>query len=161
MVQIINGLSQRSEMHCVNIFLPEKEQRRKERKMRKELLIRGQLIKDINIKYLLSSNQHSRIKGLLCNIRHDRIQGTAHVLTANKPKSSPMRTSADNYADKCRYCQQKHWRDECTKYRTISERKQQLKDSCFKCLKIGHEARRKMCLYHLMKWYLCRQQPRI
>ncbi len=138
-------------------------------------------------------------------------KGTAHVLTANKPKSSPMSKSTENYADKCRYCQQKHWSDECTKYRTISERRQQLKDSCFKCLKIGHEAseckrggrtctycgemnkhhrslcpkkfrikesmsqlaneisrrtmriksQRKMCLYHLMKWYLCRQQPRI
>ena len=37
-----------------------------------------------------------------------------------------------------RYCEKRHWSDECPKYRTVSERKRQLKDSCYKCLKAGH-----------------------
>ena len=32
----------------------------------------------------------------------------------------------------------KKWSDECIKYSTIEERKKQLKESCFKCLKVGH-----------------------
>lgn len=44
----------------------------------------------------------------------------------------------NGYSDKCRYCQNRHWSDECTKYRTLEERKKQLKDCCFKCLKKGH-----------------------
>ena len=41
----------------------------------------------------------------------------------------------------CRYCSSNHWSDECQKYRSIEERKRQLKGSCFKCLKEGHYTR--------------------
>jgi len=47
----------------------------------------------------------------------------AHVLTVAKNKQQQTRTPAESYADKCRYCQQNHWSDECGKYRTISAKK--------------------------------------
>lgn len=56
-----------------------------------------------------------------------------------------------DYKDKCRYCTMKHWSDECPKYRTIRERKAQLRGTCFKCLKVGHQARdcktNKLCVH--------------
>ena len=59
--------------------------------------------------------------------------GSADALVATTNKSTPPR-----YYDQCRYCDQRHWSDECPKFRTVTERKKQLKDSCYKCLKVGH-----------------------
>ena len=59
--------------------------------------------------------------------------GSAEALVATTNKSTPPR-----YYDQCRYCDQRHWSDECPKFRTVTERKRQLKDSCYKCLKVGH-----------------------
>ena len=39
----------------------------------------------------------------------------------------------------CRYCNGKHWNDECQIYPTIEARKQRIKGSCFICLKQGHK----------------------
>ncbi|CAG2219415.1 unnamed protein product [Mytilus edulis] len=56
-----------------------------------------------------------------------------------------------SYFDKCRYCYQQHWSDECPKYQSIEERKRQLKGSCYKCLKYGHQStdckRNKICIH--------------
>ena len=72
----------------------------------------------------------------------------AQVLSAGQTGSALQR---ETYADKCRYCQQKHWSDQCDKYKTISERKSQLKGSCYKCLRTGHRSnecmRSKKCVY--------------
>ena len=59
--------------------------------------------------------------------------GSAEALVVTTNKSNPPR-----YYDQCRYCDQRHWSDECPKYRNVEERKKQLKDSCYKCLKVGH-----------------------
>ena len=59
--------------------------------------------------------------------------GSAEALVVSADKSTPSR-----YYDQCRYCQQRHWSDECPKYRTVYVRKKQLKHSCYKCLKLGH-----------------------
>ena len=71
---------------------------------------------------------------------------TAEALVANTNQ-----TSENRFYDQCRYCSKRHWSDECTKYSTIEERKKQLKDSCFKCLKVGHVSkdckRNKTCVY--------------
>ena len=72
--------------------------------------------------------------------------GSAEALVANTKQSSETR-----YYDQCRYCEQRHWSDECPKYRTVEERKRQLKDSCYKCLKTGHMSkdckRSKACVH--------------
>ena len=72
--------------------------------------------------------------------------GSAEALVANTKQSSVTR-----YYDQCRYCEQRHWSDECPKYRTVEERKRQLKDSCYKCLKTGHMSkdckRSKACVH--------------
>lgn len=72
--------------------------------------------------------------------------GSAEALVVNTKQSSVTR-----YYDQCRYCEQRHWSDECSKYRTIEARKRQLKDSCYKCLKTGHMSkdckRSKACVH--------------
>ena len=45
-----------------------------------------------------------------------------------------------SYFDKCKYCQGRHWSDECPKYTTIEERKNHIRGSCYKCLKFGHNS---------------------
>ena len=58
--------------------------------------------------------------------------GSAEVLMTTTHRTTPAR-----YYDQCRYCEQRHWSDEFPKYRTVEERKRQLTDSCYKCLKVG------------------------
>ena len=71
---------------------------------------------------------------------------SAEALVVNTKQSSPTR-----YYDQCRYCNERHWSDECPKYATLEERKKLLKDSCFKCLKSGHMSKEckkgKKCVY--------------
>ncbi|XP_060570667.1 uncharacterized protein LOC132728956 [Ruditapes philippinarum] len=38
----------------------------------------------------------------------------------------------------CRFCSKNHWSDECPKFKTIDERKAQIKGCCYKCLREGH-----------------------
>lgn len=56
----------------------------------------------------------------------------ALVATVNKKEES------GTYFDKCRYCTQQHWSDECPNFRGIEELENKLKGSCFKCLRSGH-----------------------
>ena len=75
-----------------------------------------------------------------------QLSGSAEALVANTKQPS-----APRYFDQCRYCDKRHWSDECPTYRTIEDRKKQLRDSCFKCLKTGHLSRdckkNKSCVY--------------
>ena len=48
------------------------------------------------------------------------LTGSAEALVAYTSQSSVTRYYVN---DQCRYCKQKHWSDECPKYRTISDRK--------------------------------------
>ena len=57
--------------------------------------------------------------------------GSAEALVANAQQTSMQR----RYYDQCRYCEKRHWSDECPHFRTFEERKRQLKDSCYRCLK--------------------------
>ena len=74
------------------------------------------------------------------------LTGSAEALVANANQ-----TSTTSYYDQCRYSEKRHWSDECPRYRTVSERKRQLKDSCYKCLKAGHMSkdckRSKACVH--------------
>ena len=85
---------------------------------------------------------HSNVKKRFNPVTHAKqnssktFLGSAEALVVNTKQQPTTR-----YFDQCRYCDQRHWSDECPKYRTVSERKKQLKDSCFKCLKTGHIAK--------------------
>lgn len=59
--------------------------------------------------------------------------GSAEALIASSKQPSETR-----HYDQCRYCNKRHRSDGCPTYRTIEDRKKQLKDSCYKCLKVGH-----------------------
>jgi len=65
--------------------------------------------------------------------------------------SSSTRKMDYQYSNLCRYCSKKHWSDECRKYATLAERKRQLQDSCYKCLKTGHKTNEchanRMCVH--------------
>ncbi|VDI73293.1 Hypothetical predicted protein [Mytilus galloprovincialis] len=56
-----------------------------------------------------------------------------------------------SYFDKCRYCQEQHWSDECKKFQSVEDRKRQLKGCCFKCLRYGHKSidckKGKLCVH--------------
>ena len=71
---------------------------------------------------------------------------SAEALVVNAKQSSTTR-----FYDQCRYCSERHWSDECSNYSTLEERKKRLRDSCFKCLKVGHMSKEckknKTCVY--------------
>ena len=73
--------------------------------------------------------------------------GSAEALVATTQQSSVQQ----RYYNQCRYCEKRHWSDECPNFRTINEGKQQLKDSCYRCLKVGHVAKEcalnRTCVY--------------
>ena len=66
---------------------------------------------------------------------------SSNLNTAHSAEALVATSKGNGYSDKCRYCQNRHWSDECTKYKTAEDRKKQLKDSCYKCLKVGHKSR--------------------
>ncbi|XP_045158369.2 uncharacterized protein LOC123524328 [Mercenaria mercenaria] len=80
-------------------------------------------------------------------------KGSAEALvTHEQQKTAKCETpNTTNTFNKCRYCDNKHWSDECPIFRTIDERKKKLKGSCFKCLKPGHSSSEckgnKHCVY--------------
>ena len=71
------------------------------------------------------------------------------ALAAQEKQKSPPRTKPKGIM--CRYCNSNHWSDECQNFKSIDERKKQLKGSCSKCLKEGHYTRdcksAKQCVY--------------
>lgn len=96
----------------------------------------------------VSKNQPSSITNAVKNswTRNSTVTGSAEALVANTKQNTVHR-----HYDQCRYCDKRHWSDECPKYKSIEERKQQLKDSCYRCLKVGHVSKEckqtKMCVY--------------
>ncbi|CAC5398796.1 unnamed protein product [Mytilus coruscus] len=74
-------------------------------------------------------------------------RSTAEALVVNGDDTSQH----SSYFDKCRFCQGKHWSDECPKYKTIDERKAHLKGSCYKSLRKTHKSadckRGKLCIH--------------
>ncbi|XP_052788666.1 uncharacterized protein LOC128223425 [Mya arenaria] len=77
---------------------------------------------------------------------------SAEALVANTKKLTPQQSKpSKDYSEMCRYCAKHHWSDECLQYRTLSARKQVLKESCFRCLKVGHKTaeckKNKVCVY--------------
>ncbi|XP_060601995.1 uncharacterized protein LOC132755202 [Ruditapes philippinarum] len=62
---------------------------------------------------------------------------TQALVSTSRQQRKPVSTVV-HPIKRCRYCNQNHWSDECTTYKTISERKDRIKGSCFRCLKEGH-----------------------
>ncbi|XP_045185376.2 uncharacterized protein LOC123543363 [Mercenaria mercenaria] len=81
-----------------------------------------------------------------------RFRGVVGTNSAEVLVATNKSTAKDKgYSDKCRYCGKHHYSDECQKYSTMEERKQILKDSCHRCLKVGHMSkdckRNKVCVH--------------
>ncbi len=86
------------------------------------------------------------------NALHTPGSGSAEALIVNVKRSKSEGPAATRfYADQCRYCSNKHYSDECLKYKTVDDRKRKIKGSCFRCLSEGHIAseckRNRTCVY--------------
>ena len=81
------------------------------------------------------------------NLAGSHIIGSAEALVVNTKQAQVQQ----RFYDQCRYCEQRHWSDECLYFKTSEERKRHLKDSCYRCLKIGHVVKdcviNKTCVY--------------
>ena len=74
------------------------------------------------------------------------------VLVATSDRSKGDKPGSKRFsADHCRYCTEKHYSDECLKHKTDTERRRQIKGSCFRCPREGHVAkeckRNKTCFH--------------
>lgn len=80
-----------------------------------------------------------------------RVTSGEALMATNTYKKRPSNSVGKDYSTLCRYCGKGHWSDECPTYRSIEDRKRLLKDSCYKCLKIGHKSndckRGKLCAH--------------
>ncbi|XP_071123871.1 uncharacterized protein [Mytilus edulis] len=77
--------------------------------------------------------------------KNEKQNGNFRVGTQNRNINSAEALVASternvSYFDKCRYCQEQHWSDECKKFKSVEDRKRQLKGCCFKCLRYGHKS---------------------
>ena len=127
-------------------------------------IITAKLPKDVLLQ--LEIQKGARNKWTVCNLReflNDYVSATekceqpsAGIAENRNVLSKSMRTSTEalmagsktyirrkegNRAfGSCRYCNEGHWNDECTKYSTAEARKRRIKGSCFICLKQGHRS---------------------
>ncbi|XP_065197167.1 uncharacterized protein LOC135828673 [Sycon ciliatum] len=72
----------------------------------------------------------------------DRAQTSSQ--TRPKPSQNSHRSGATLLNDrqpKCHFCKESHFSDECLKYRTVEQRKERVKDQCFRCFRKEHSAR--------------------
>jgi len=65
---------------------------------------------------------------------------SAEALFTGQREASGGYQPRKSYKNLCRYCEGKHWSDECRRFRTVEERKEKIKGSCFRCLRTGHRA---------------------
>ena len=50
----------------------------------------------------------------------------------------PNNVYLDKFKQNIYFCSQSHWSDECSSCKTLQERREKLKGSCYACLKKGH-----------------------
>ena len=74
-----------------------------------------------------------------------------YALVAERNSQKQVIHKPESYQNKCRYCAKVHWSDQCPFFPSVNERKAELKNSCFRCLKEGHRSdeckQMKMCIY--------------
>ena len=85
------------------------------------------------------------------NLHKPRIHvSSAEALVAGVQVTDNKR-ERKKFHPRCRYCEETHWSDECTTYRTVEARKQKIKGSCYLCLNQSHQAgschQRIKCVY--------------
>ncbi|XP_060575739.1 uncharacterized protein LOC132733143 [Ruditapes philippinarum] len=85
-----------------------------------------------------------RVKKMNIDERYQRSTAESLLVNQKQVQNSIKR-------DHCRYCDGKHYSDECLKYKTIEERKNRIKGSCFRCLRNNHLQKEckwnKKCVY--------------
>lgn len=85
------------------------------------------------------------------NTGHDLQHGTRQYKSSAEALFTGQKYTTKTYSDLCRFCEGKHYSDECQRYKTLESRKQQLKGCCYICLKGGHTANNcradKICVY--------------
>ena len=64
---------------------------------------------------------------------HNKDAGSAEALASTDKENKNQKKGKQ-----CRYCSKEHWSDECQTYKSIRERKECLKNSCYRYLKSGH-----------------------
>ncbi|XP_060608440.1 uncharacterized protein LOC132760479 [Ruditapes philippinarum] len=89
----------------------------------------------VNAQFQRSNNTFKSYRG------NSTTSNTTGALTAyDKKGHTPLKHHQKQQQHKriCRFCSKNHWSDECPKFKTIGERKAQIKGCCYKCLKEGH-----------------------
>jgi hypothetical protein len=102
-------------------------------------------------KQMNSPNQQKQRRKVFYGNQSTQDHSGKSLSSAEALVTSEVRNVADKKFKKCRYCDKKHWSDECPTFRTIAERKGKLIGSCLKCLKLGHNSAeckgKKNCVY--------------
>ncbi|XP_063382181.1 uncharacterized protein LOC134668668 [Cydia fagiglandana] len=103
----------------------------------------------IRDKFVKKSND-SRIKHRVINMREKPNKFRKNTSTFSNTFTPKKRTykanSESNNAQasekrrklECIFCQENHYNDACTKFKTLAERKDKIPNRCYICLKIGH-----------------------
>ena len=83
---------------------------------------------------------------------HRRPASSSESLFASTKQKTNRDVSGNTFMSKsCRFCEKKHWSDECSEYASLEDRKKQIKGCCYRCLKKGHMAgdckSNKVCVY--------------
>lgn len=114
------------------------------KQLQEYLVARERAVKE-KVKDTKSKTEGHERNTSLNKLPSERYSSTRNGVTNMKPSATALVTTGANAIKKpfdtkkqCRYCQKAHWSDECNQYKTIRERRDRVKGSCFKCLKPGH-----------------------
>ena len=82
---------------------------------------------------VLNNSKHFQPEGG----RHSYPKSTVGGLLAGSSRNQVTKRRQP-FLTNCVYCGQPHWSDDCSRFATLQARKENLRGSCYKCLKKGH-----------------------